>query len=64
MLWVQAELYKCLLYGPGDFFLAHKDTEKAAGMVATLAICLPRRCAKGVGQAGAGEQGEGGGQLN
>ncbi|KAL4429213.1 hypothetical protein ABPG77_010192 [Micractinium sp. CCAP 211/92] len=47
---LQAELYKCLLYGPGDFFSAHKDTEKAAGMVATLAICLPRRCAKGGGR--------------
>jgi hypothetical protein len=38
---LQAELYKVLLYEPGDFFLPHRDTEKAPGMVATLVITLP-----------------------
>ncbi|KAL4443372.1 hypothetical protein ABPG75_011109 [Micractinium tetrahymenae] len=35
---VRAELYKCLLYGPGDFFLPHKDTEKSAGMGGRLLV--------------------------
>jgi hypothetical protein len=38
---VQAELYKLLVYGPGDFFVAHRDTEKAPGMFATLVVALP-----------------------
>ncbi|KIW68644.1 hypothetical protein PV04_04573 [Phialophora macrospora] len=36
-----AELYKLLLYEPGAFFKAHKDSEKAPGMFGTLVICLP-----------------------
>ena len=36
-----AELYKLLIYEPGGFFAAHRDTEKTDGMVATLTIALP-----------------------
>lgn len=38
---VRAELYKLLVYGEGDFFLGHRDTEKAPGMFATLVVVLP-----------------------
>jgi predicted 2-oxoglutarate/Fe(II)-dependent dioxygenase YbiX len=38
---VVAELYKLLVYDTGSFFVSHRDTEKAAGMFATLIIVLP-----------------------
>lgn len=38
---VEAQLYKLLLYKPGDHFTPHRDTEKAPRMFATLAIMLP-----------------------
>jgi hypothetical protein len=38
---VSAELYKLLVYDPGGFFLAHRDTEKAGGMFGTLVVVLP-----------------------
>ncbi len=38
---VSAQLYKLLVYDQGDFFLAHRDTEKSDGMFATLVITLP-----------------------
>lgn len=38
---VEAHLYKLLVYGPGDFFVAHRDTEKEPGMFGTLVITLP-----------------------
>jgi len=38
---VEATLYKMLVYGPGDFFVEHRDTEKAPGMFATLVVALP-----------------------
>ena len=38
---LDARLYKLLIYEPGGFFAAHRDTEKADGMVATLSIALP-----------------------
>jgi hypothetical protein len=38
---LDARLYKLLVYEPGGFFTAHRDTEKMDGMVATLAISLP-----------------------
>jgi len=38
---VTAELYKLLVYDPGGFFLAHRDTEKTAGMFGTLVVTLP-----------------------
>lgn len=38
---VSAELYKMLVYDRGGFFLAHRDTEKTAGMFGTLVLTLP-----------------------
>ena len=38
---VDARLYKLLIYEPGGFFSAHRDTEKEDGMIATLVISLP-----------------------
>lgn len=38
---VRAELYKLLVYAAGDFFVEHRDTEKAPGMFATLVVALP-----------------------
>lgn len=38
---VSAELYKLLVYDPGAFFKAHRDTEKAGGMFGTLVVVLP-----------------------
>ena len=38
---VQAEFYKLLVYGEGDFFVSHRDTEKSPGMFGTLVIVLP-----------------------
>src|SRR3954454_4560605 len=38
---VMAEFYKLLIYGPGGFFVGHRDTEKADGMFATLVLVLP-----------------------
>jgi len=38
---ITAEFYKLLLYGPGSFFVGHRDTEKVGGMFATLVVVLP-----------------------
>ena len=38
---VVAELYKLLVYDEGSFFVNHRDTEKSAGMFATLIVALP-----------------------
>jgi len=39
---VKAEMYKLLLYSPGDHFKEfHRDTEKSEGMFATLIVQLP-----------------------
>ncbi|MCY3821224.1 MAG: 2OG-Fe(II) oxygenase [Gammaproteobacteria bacterium] len=38
---LDAKPYKLLIYEPGGFFSAHRDTEKADGMIATLSITLP-----------------------
>lgn len=38
---LEAVPYKLLVYEPGGFFAAHRDTEKADGMVATLTVSLP-----------------------
>ncbi|KAK4691884.1 hypothetical protein P7C71_g5213, partial [Lecanoromycetidae sp. Uapishka_2] len=40
---IKPELYKLLLYETGGMFKAHKDSEKAEGMFATLVICLPSK---------------------
>jgi hypothetical protein len=39
--YVDAELYKLLLYEPGGHFKPHADTEKVPGMFATLVVQLP-----------------------
>jgi predicted 2-oxoglutarate/Fe(II)-dependent dioxygenase YbiX len=44
---VVAEFYKLLVYGPGSFFVSHRDTEKSPGMFATLLIVLPSHFAGG-----------------
>ena len=38
---LDAHFYKLLVYERGGFFSAHRDTEKASGMIATLSIALP-----------------------
>ena len=38
---VEARLHKLLVYGPGQFFKPHQDTEKHPGMVATLVLLWP-----------------------
>jgi hypothetical protein len=38
---VIAELYKLLVCDEGSFFVTHRDTEKSAGMFATLIVALP-----------------------
>lgn len=38
---LRAELYNLLVYGPGQFFAPHQDSEKADGMVGTLVVMLP-----------------------
>ena len=42
-----AEFYKMLVYDPGAFFTAHRDTEKASNMFGTLVVVLPSRHAGG-----------------
>ena len=44
---LDARLYKLLVYEPGGFFLPHRDTEKADGMIATLSVSLPAAGAGG-----------------
>lgn len=39
--YIRAEMYKLLLYEEGAHFKPHRDSEKASGMFATLAVCLP-----------------------
>ncbi|TVR51845.1 MAG: 2OG-Fe(II) oxygenase [Puniceicoccaceae bacterium] len=38
---LRPELYKLLVYDEGGFFLPHRDTEKAPGMLGTLIVALP-----------------------
>lgn len=45
---VTARFYKLLIYGPGDHFVAHRDTEKDDGMFATLVLSLPSTRTGGV----------------
>jgi hypothetical protein len=37
-----------LVYGPGQFFAPHQDSEKADGMVGTLVVTLPSGAKGGV----------------
>lgn len=36
-----ARLHKLLVYGPGGFFLPHRDTERDDAMIGTLVVVLP-----------------------
>ncbi len=38
---LKAHLHNLQIYGPGQFFRPHQDTEKLPGMVATLVVLLP-----------------------
>jgi hypothetical protein len=38
---LRAALHNLLVYQPGQFFLAHQDSEKTADMVGTLVVMLP-----------------------
>ncbi len=38
---ITAELHKLLVYDPGGFFAAHRDTEKTPGMFSTMIVVLP-----------------------
>lgn len=38
---LEAELHALLVYGPGQFFVPHADTEKNDAMVGTLTVTLP-----------------------
>jgi hypothetical protein len=40
---IKAQLYKLLVYEKGSFFVAHQDTERTAGMFATLVVSLPSK---------------------
>jgi hypothetical protein len=45
---ISANLYKLLIYEEGDFFLAHKDSEKEKGMFGTLIVGLPSKHTGGI----------------
>lgn len=38
---LRADLHNLLVYGPGQFFLTHQDSEKADEMIGTLIVVLP-----------------------
>ncbi len=38
---MRAALHNMLVYGPGQFFLAHQDSEKTDDMIGTLVVILP-----------------------
>ena len=38
---LEAELHAMLVYGPGQFFLPHQDSEKRDAMIGTLVVTLP-----------------------
>jgi hypothetical protein len=38
---LKAQLHNLLVYAPGQFFLPHRDSEKAGGMIGTLVVSLP-----------------------
>jgi len=37
----EAKLYDMLVYGPGQFFVPHRDTEKTDDMIGTMVVTLP-----------------------
>lgn len=40
---LRAELHNLLIYGPGQFFVPHQDSEKSDEMIGTLVVGLPSR---------------------
>jgi hypothetical protein len=38
---LEAELDDMLVYGPGQFFVSHQDTEKTDAMIGTMVVALP-----------------------
>ncbi|TVS18723.1 MAG: 2OG-Fe(II) oxygenase [Gammaproteobacteria bacterium] len=40
---LKAELHNLLIYGPGQFFAPHQDSEKSDAMIASLVVTLPSR---------------------
>jgi len=42
---LRAELHNLLVYGPGQFFAPHQDSEKADGMIGSLVVLLPSQLA-------------------
>ena len=38
---LRATLDKLTIYGPGEFFALHQDTERDGDMIATLVVLLP-----------------------
>ena len=44
---LRAELHNLLIYGPGQFFATHQDSEKKDGMIGTLVITLPSKFSGG-----------------
>ncbi|MBI4521507.1 MAG: 2OG-Fe(II) oxygenase [Gemmatimonadetes bacterium] len=38
---LKAELHNMLVYGPGQFFVTHQDSEKSDDMIGTLVVILP-----------------------
>lgn len=40
---LRAQLHNLLIYGPGQFFAPHPDSEKTSGMIGTLIVLLPCR---------------------
>ena len=43
----EAQLHNLLVYGPGQFFATHRDSEKADDIVGTLVVNLPSRFSGG-----------------
>jgi hypothetical protein len=46
---LKAELHSMLVYGAGQFFVPHQDSEKADAMVGSLVVTLPSSFKGGVG---------------
>jgi hypothetical protein len=44
---LRAELHNLLVYGPGQFFAPHQDSEKADGMIGSLVVLLPSESSGG-----------------
>ncbi|MFA5684345.1 MAG: 2OG-Fe(II) oxygenase [Lysobacteraceae bacterium] len=44
---LDANLHNLLIYGPGQFFAVHQDSEKADGMLGTLVVTLPSKFSGG-----------------